>query len=91
MESTTVIRKPIITEKSTDHMEENRYAFEVDKRASKEQIARAVRDIYEVRVIGVSTMRRRGKVRRTRYGYTQKPSTKRAIVKVHPEDRIELF
>jgi len=91
MEATTVIRKPLITEKSTGHMEENRYAFEVDKRATKKQIARAVRELYDVRVLKTATMRRRGKVRRTRFGYAYTGETKRAIVKVHPEDRIELF
>jgi len=91
MEPTTVIRKPLITEKSTEQIEENRYAFEVDKRADKKQIARAVQQLYEVRVVGVATLRRRGKTRRTRFGYSKTPDTKRAIVKVHPEDRIELF
>ncbi len=91
MEATTVIRKPLITEKSTDQTEENRYTFEVDRRADKGQIARAVGELYNVRVIGVATMRRRGKIRRTRYGYVNTGDIKRAIVKVHPEDRIELF
>ena len=91
MEATTIIRKPLITEKSNDHMEENRYSFEVDTRARKNQIAKAVEELYEVRVVGVATMRRRGKVRRTRFGYRKTSDTKRAIVKVHPEDRIELF
>lgn len=91
MEATTIIRKPLITEKSTDHMEENRYVFEVDKRANKEQIAWAVAEIYSVRIVGVSTLRRRGKMRRTRFGFSKTSDTKRAIVKVHAEDRIELF
>lgn len=91
MEATTIIRKPLITEKSTEHMEENRYVFEVDKRAGKEQIMWAVKEIYNVRVVGISTLRRRGKMRRTRFGYSKTPDTKRAIVKVHAEDRIELF
>ncbi|MFG0330773.1 MAG: 50S ribosomal protein L23 [Phycisphaerales bacterium] len=91
MESTTVIRRPLITEKNTEAMEENRYAFEVDRRATKPQIRRAVEELYEVRVMGVATVRRKGKTRRTRYGYTNTGLVKKAIVKVHPEDRIELF
>ncbi len=91
MEATTVIRKPLITEKSTDHIEENRYVFEVDTRARKGEIARAVAELYNVRIVGVSTLRRRGKMRRTRFGYSKTSDTKRAIVKVHPEDKIELF
>lgn len=92
MQTTTVIRKPLITEKATFCSSEfNRHAFEVDRRATKPEIKRAVEELYEVRVIGVATQVRRGKVRRTRFGYMQEPSVKRAIVKVHPDDRIELF
>jgi len=92
MEPTTVVQRPIITEKATfTSAELNRYTFEVDKRASKEQIKRAVEKMYKVRVLGVATQVRHGKTRRYRYGFIQTPPTKRAVVKVHPEDRIELF
>lgn len=91
MEPTTIIRKPLVTEKSTFLAEANRYAFQVDKRATKPQIRKAVEALYGVRVVSVATQNRPGKVRRFRYGYINTPSTKRAIVKVHAEDRIELF
>lgn len=91
MEATTVIRKPLITEKNTEAGEFNRYVFEVDKRASKVQIRRAIEEIYGVRVVGVNTIRQQGKVRRTRFGYHQTAETKKAIIKVHDDDRIELF
>lgn len=92
MEFTTIIRKPLITEKYTQTADEhNRYAFEVDHRASKDQIRQAVESIYKVRVVDVSTLNRKGKRRRHRFGVTQKPTVKRAVVKVHPDDRIELF
>lgn len=92
MQPTTVIRKPLITEKSTvDSAELGRYAFEVDRRATKDQIRQAVQDLYKVRVVGVATQNRKGRRRRYRYGAVQLPTVKRAIVKVHPEDRIELF
>ena len=91
MESTIVIRKPLVTEKNTTAIEQNRYAFEVDRRASKIDIKRAVEELYKVRVTGVNTANRDGKVRRTRYGYTQTSNVRKAIVRVHPDDRIELF
>jgi large subunit ribosomal protein L23 len=92
MEPTTVIRKPLITEKSTfASTEGNRYSFQVDPRASKPQIKRAVEALYGVRVVDVTVQNRPGKVRRFRYGYIRTPTTKRAMVKVHAEDRIELF
>lgn len=92
MLATTVIRKPLISEKSTfDSNERNRFAFEVDRRATKEDIKKAVESIYNVRVVKVATQNRKGKMRRYKYGYVQIAPWKRAIVRVHPEDRIELF
>jgi large subunit ribosomal protein L23 len=92
MEPTTVIRKPLITEKTTFAANVcNRYAFQVDPRADKGQIKRAVESIYGVRVLAVATQNRAGKVRRTRFGYVKSSPTKRALVKIHPDDRIELF
>jgi len=91
MEATTVIRRPLITEKSTAGTEHNRVAFEVDSRATKKEIRRAVESLYSVRVLSVATMNRRGEIKRYKYGAVQLPTVKRAIVKVHPEDKIELF
>ncbi|MHC4710613.1 MAG: 50S ribosomal protein L23 [Planctomycetota bacterium] len=91
MEPTTIIKKPLVTEKSTFLAEANRYAFQVDKRATKPQIRKAVEALYGVRVLSVATQNRPGKVRRFRYGFVNTPTTKRAVVKVHADDRIELF
>ncbi len=63
----------------------------MDLRATKPQIRKAVEALYGVRVLSVATQNRPGKVRRHRYGYVNTPTTKRAVVKVHAEDRIELF
>ena len=91
LEPTIVLRRPLVTEKNSDRMEQNRYTFEVDKRATKPDIKRAVESLYNVRVIAVNTMRRKGKTRRTRYGYVDAPEMKKAVVRVHADDRIELF
>jgi large subunit ribosomal protein L23 len=91
MEPTTILKKPLVTEKSTFGAASNRYAFMVDTRATKPQIRRAVESLYHVRVLAVATQNRPGKLRRTRYGYIRTSPTKRAVVRVHPEDRIELF
>ncbi len=92
MEATTIIRKPIVTEKATiDSNEFNRFTFEIDRRATKAQVKRAVEEIYNVRVISVATQRRKGETRRMKYGWTTTGSIKRAIVKVHAEDSIQLF
>ena len=103
MEATTVIRKPIVTEKSTWEASRviaggkrqgesgNRFSFEVDMRARKEDIRAAVEEIYKVRVVKVATQVRKGRSKRTRYGMTRTPDWKKAVVQIHPEDRIELF
>lgn len=92
MEPTTIIKKPLISEKSTwDSNALNRYAFEVDMRARKPQIKQAVESIYGVRVTGVATQVRKGKYFRTRFGPAKTSTWKRAIVQLHDEDRIELF
>ncbi len=91
MEPTVVVRKPLLSEKSTEAAEHNRYAFEVDRRANKTQIKKAVQELYGVRVLDVATVRKKGTRRRTRFGYITTPIIKKAVVKVHPEDRIEFF
>ena len=92
MESIHVIKKPLLTEKHTfASNEHNRYGFLVDRTASKDEIKRAIEDLYKVRVIGVATHNRKARTRRMRYGYVPGKTTKRAVVKVHPDDRIELF
>lgn len=92
MEPTTVIRKPLITEKSTfESSVFNRYAFEVDRRATKPQIKSAVEELYKVRVLSVATQNRKGQMRRNKFGHWRSNALKRAVVKVHPDDRIELL
>ena len=92
MESTTIIRRPLVTEKSTFASSElNRYAFEVDSRATKPPIKRAVEDLYGVRVLRVATQNRKGQLRRNKFGQWRAKKMKQAVVKIHAEDKIELF
>jgi large subunit ribosomal protein L23 len=92
MKPTTVIHRPLITEKNTFTSSEfNRYGFEVDPHATKDQIKTAIEKLYEVRVLSVATQTRRGRIKRNRFGTFVKGAHKRAIVKIHPDDKIELF
>lgn len=92
MEPTRVIRRPIITEKATiESAEFNRFTFAVDRLATKTDIKAAVQDLYGVRVTAVATQNRQGKARRNKFGSFQAKRFKRAVVTVHPDDRIELF
>ncbi len=91
MDATVVIKKPLITEKATWANGQNRYLFAVDKRASKTDIKKAVESLYKVRVTGVNTMTRRDRDRVYKYGKVEGRITKRAFVRIHPDDKIELF
>jgi large subunit ribosomal protein L23 len=91
MHATQIVKKPLVTEKSTFMSGQNRHAFIVDRHARKDQIKRAIEEIYKIRVIGVATKIRKGQMRRNRFGIWHTSDVKHAIVKVHPDDRIELF
>lgn len=92
MHATQIILRPIVTEKSTWEGERhNRYAFEVHKDATKPDIAKAIEELYKVRVNKVRTQNRHGKYRRTRWGTFRTSKPKKAVVELHEEDRIELF
>jgi large subunit ribosomal protein L23 len=87
-----ILRKPLLTEKSTAQMEsDNVYTFEVDRRATKDDIKSAVEQAFSVKVEKVTTQVRKGGSRRFRYGKVAENSWKRAIVKVAEGQSIELF
>jgi large subunit ribosomal protein L23 len=86
-----IIVRPLITEKNTMLMEQNKYSFEVLRDATKPQIKYAVESLFNVSVANVRTMNVRGKLRRRgrEQGYTR--DWKKAIVTLVPGDRIDLF
>ncbi len=90
---TSILIRPVISEKSYALMESNVYVFLVDPRATKIEIRKAVEEAFSVRVDKVNTMNRRGKLTRNRRTNTvgRKPDTKRAVVTLHPGDKIDLF
>jgi large subunit ribosomal protein L23 len=92
MDSTNVIIRPLVTEKSTRQQEtRNSYAFQVHKNANKPQIREAVEKLYSVKVVDVRTMNRKGKPRRSKYKMTKTADWKRAIVVLDENSRIDLF
>jgi len=87
-----VILAPVVSEKSYDLIEfQNKYTFEVDPRANKQEIRRAVEELFDVRVVKVNTMNRQGK--RKRYGLHmgKRKDVKRAVVELELGDSIDLF
>lgn len=90
--STYILRRPVLSEKSTYAMNEmKQYTFEVDLRASKPEIKKAVEELYKVRVLGVNTSIRKHKARRLKFGVVTPAPIKKAIVRLHADDTIELF
>ena len=87
-----IIKRPIITEKST-HLQGigNKYIFEVDIRANKIEIAHAVKQIFDVTVLEVKTIRMKGKPKRMGAFSGFRSSWKKAIVTLKEGDYIEVF
>ena len=86
-----IILRPVISEKSYDMIEHNRYTFEVAKTASKPQIADAVSEIFGVTVTSVNTMNVKGKPRRVRVAKGKTRDWKKAVVSLKEGDSIEFF
>ena len=87
-----IIKKPIITEKSSLLKElQNRYLFSVDLQASKPQIKAAVEKMFKVKVLDVHTAVFRGKLRRVGRNSGKRSNWKKAIVTLNIGDKIEFF
>ncbi|HSB06905.1 MAG TPA: 50S ribosomal protein L23 [Thermodesulfobacteriota bacterium] len=91
-EGQRIIRKPLVTEKSTQQKETgNHYAFEVDRNANKIEIQFAIERLFKVRVIQVRTSNVLGKVKRLGRRSGKRPDWKKAIVTLKEGDRIDFF
>ena len=86
-----ILRRPVITEKSTILQEEGRYTFEVAPNATKHQIKEAIEEAFNVDVLQVNTMHVRGKRKRFGPRIAQGRSWKKAIVLLSPGDTITIF
>ncbi len=92
LEPHQVIVRPLITEKSHHKAERyNQYAFEVSPLATKADIKKAVEELFNVKVLWVNIQNRRGKERRYRWRKAYTKAWKKAIVKLDPEYRINLY
>lgn len=86
-----ILLRPVVSEKSYGLLDENKYTFLVSPSANKTEIKIAVEQVFGVKVLGVNTINRAGKKRRTRAGWGKRPDTKRAIVTVADGQRIDIF
>ena len=88
-----IIVRPLISEKSTDMMEENKYTFVVSSKANKIEIKNALESIFDVQVQSVNTANYKGKRKRLgRFPEGKQPSWKKAIITLSESSKpIELF
>ncbi|MGH9178035.1 MAG: 50S ribosomal protein L23 [Acidimicrobiales bacterium] len=88
-----IVLRPVVSEKSYALLDDGVYTFIVDPRANKTEIRQAVESIFNVRVTNVNTLNRKGKRKRNRRmaTYGKRADTKRAIVTLAGDDRIDLF
>jgi large subunit ribosomal protein L23 len=84
-----LVIRPIVTEKATYMMEENKYVFEVAKQATKPEIRAAIENLFEVKVVKVNTMNQPRKKRRVGQFIGYKPQYKKAIVTLAETDSLQ--
>ena len=87
-----IIIAPVVTEKSNDGLNEGKYTFKVNKKATKPEIAMAVEKLFNVKVLKVNTMNVSGKTRRVGRSYGKTSDWKKAIVTIdtNPSDKTYL-
>ena len=91
-EGQRIIRKPLVTEKSTQLKDSNnQYAFEVDRKANKIEIQSAIEHLFKVKVVDVRTSNVLGKMKRLGRKYGKRPDWKKAIITLKEGDRIDFF
>lgn len=89
MNSSNIIKNPVITEHSADLMMEKKYTFEVDPKANKTEVKTAVEELFNVKVTSVNTMNIKGKLKRMGQYAGYRSDRKKAIVQLS-EDSKEL-
>ena len=86
-----VLIAPVVSEKSYNLLDDNKYTFIVHPDANKTEIKIAVEKIFGVKVTAVNTQNRKGKTSRTRNGIGKRKDIKRAIVSVAAGQSIDIF
>lgn len=86
-----IIIAPIVTEKSNNGLQEGKYTFKVNKKATKVDIAKAVEKLFGVKVLKVNTMNVSGKKRRMGYHTGKTSDWKKAIVTIDMDPKTEKY
>ena len=91
MAAQNILRRPVVTEKSTLLQEARTYVFEVAPQATKLEVKSAVETAFDVKVEGVNTMNVKGKMKRFGPRFSRQRSWKKAIVTLAPGESITIF
>ncbi len=87
-----IIKRPIVSEKSTMQREvSNQFSFEVDRKANRVEIKKAMQSLFSVQVDGVRTLQIKGKYKQRGRIIGKRRDWKKAIVTLKPGERIEFF
>ena len=87
-----IVVRPLLTEKGAGLKDnQNQYLFQVDRRANKIEIKKAIEEIFEVHITSVRTIRMPGKKKRLGRFEGKRPDWKKAVVTVRKGETIELF
>ena len=92
LDSHQVVLRPLITEKGIHRSSRhNQYAFEINRLANKDDVRRAIEELFNVKVVRVATQNRKGKPRKSRFRSGTTNAWKKAIVTLDSEHRINFF
>jgi large subunit ribosomal protein L23 len=91
MDKYQIIRRPIVTEKTTKLAEKNQYTFEVDRNANKIEIKQAVEALFNVKVVSVNVINELAKAKRVGQHSGFKPAVSKAIVTLAEGFKIDVY
>jgi len=91
MDKYQIIKRPIVTEKTTKLSEKNKYTFEVDKNANKIEIKHAVEELFNVKVVSVNVINEIAKAKRVGTHSGFKPAVTKAIVTLAEGFKIDVY
>ena len=91
MDARDILIRPIVSEKSTDLLQDNKYTLLIPIKANKVQVRQAVEQIFKVKVQSVNTIRMIGKTKRMGKSVGKRSDYKKAIVTLVPGNQIEIF
>ena len=85
------IVRPLITEKTTKLIEENKYTFEVKQGSNKVEVAKAVEELWQVKVVAVNMINTQRKTRRVGKYEGLRPAVQKAVVTLAKGDKLDVF